>query len=98
LEFFAGFFGPELGSLLLVVWGKRVGFDPAGGLAQEMEEGLEIFAVEEEPDFAEFFGLFVAFTFGENQVVVAVAGLFDLGGVGARADAFEEGLEEDFVV
>jgi hypothetical protein len=90
--------GPEAGAFLFYFFWEGVGFDPLGGVAEHAEEFGEVFGVEENAGFFDLVGVGLAFAFGEDEVVVAVVGLLDLGGVGAGADLFEEFLEENGVV
>ena len=77
---------------------ERVGLDELGRLLDQVEEGLEVFTVDEEPGLADLRGFVVALAFGEDEIVIAVVGFLHLGGVSAGANAFEEVLEENVVV
>ncbi len=90
------FLGPDFSLFAGHRFGDGVRLDEAVGLIEQFEEFGEVFAEDDQAGFAQLADFFVAFAFGQEDEMIAVAGFLNLGGVGARADGFEESLMEDF--
>lgn len=67
-------------------------------IAQQVMKRGEILGEDEKTGFSDFIRVLLPVGFSQHQIMIAVAGLFHLRDIGARADGLEELLEENGLI